>query len=414
MLASMLTREARRSGLASTLTPVGSLRRFAPDIGDVSLLGVTAPAQQPLLLDAFSRLPSVTAVLERHPSSITVSTARGAATLHVATPEHAGSAMVWHTGSRGHTGQLQLRARHRGLTFHGGMLKTGGTEVSAPTEDDFYHRLDLPYIAPELREGVDEIEAAERDALPGLVTDLHIRGDLHMHSTWSDGRDSIDDMVQAARDLGYEYMAMTDHSERAMAARTLTADGIARQRDEIEEVRQRHPGIHVLWGVEVDIMRDGSLDFDDRILSQFDIVLASLHDHGGQEPAILLDRYLAAVRHPLVSIITHPAHRSPAYSDGYDLDFDRLFTSAYESGTALEIDGAPGHLDMDGLLARRAVSAGVTVTIDSDCHRRDALARQMRFGLGTARRGWVEPQHVLNTRDIAAVKAFVAHKRGGS
>jgi DNA polymerase (family 10) len=160
-------------------------------------------------------------------------------------------------------------------------------------------------------------------------------------------------------------------------------------------------------------MRDGSLDFDDRILSQFDIVLASLHDHGGQDPTLLLDRYLAAVRHPLVNVITHPAHRSPAYSDGYDLDFDRLFGAAVDTGTALEIDGAPGHLDMDGLLARRAVTAGVTVTIDSDCHRREALARQMRFGVGTARRGWVEPQHVLNTRDVASVRAFIADKRGG-
>lgn len=412
MLASTLVREARRSGLASTLTPVGSLRRYAPDIGDVSLLGVTPPGQQPQLVDAFARLPSVTGVLERHPSSVTVSTARGAATLHVTTPDHAGSALVWHTGSRGHTGQLQARARHRGLTFHAGTLKSAGVAVPVATEDAFYHRLDLPYIAPELREGVDEIDAAERHALPALVSDLNVRGDLHMHSTWSDGRDSIDEMVQAARDIGYEYVAITDHSEHAMCSRSLAATEVSRQRDEIEQVRQRHPSIHVLWGVEVDIMRDGSLDFDDRTLAGFDIVLASLHDHGGQEPSLLLDRYLAAVRHPLVNIITHPAHRSPAYSDGYDLDFDRLFGAAVETGTALEIDGAPGHLDMDGLLARRAVAAGVTVTIDSDCHRREALARQMRFGIGTARRGWVEPQHVLNTRDVTAVRAFVERKRG--
>jgi DNA polymerase (family 10) len=413
MLASTLIREARRSGLASTLTPVGSLRRYAPGIGDVTLLGVTPPGQQPQLADAFARLPSVNGVLAWNSSSVTVSTARGDATLHLTTAEHAGAALVWHTGSRGHTGQLQARARHHGLTFHGGTLKRDGVAVPALTEDDVYERLALPYIAPELREGVDEIEAADRGAMPALVSDLDIRGDLHMHSTWSDGRDSIDEMVQAAQDLGYEYVAITDHSERAMAARTLNADEVAQQRDEVEAVREQHPSIQILWGVEVDIMRDGSLDFDDRILSQFDIVLASLHDHGGQDPTLLLDRYLAAVRHPLVNVITHPAHRSPAYSDGYDLDFDRLFGAAVDTGTALEIDGAPGHLDMDGLLARRAVTAGVTVTIDSDCHRREALARQMRFGVGTARRGWVEPQHVLNTRDVASVRAFIADKRGG-
>ncbi len=412
MLASTLIREARRSGLASTLTPAGSLRRYSPDIGDVSLLGVAPVAQQPQLIDAFARLPSVTGVLARNASGVSVATSRGDVTLHVTTPEHAGSALVWHTGSRGHTGQLQLRARHHGLTFHAGTLKRDGVVLPAPTEDDVYEHVALPYIAPELREGVDEIEAADRGALPALVSDLNIRGDLHMHSRWSDGRDSIDDMVQAAQDLGYEYVAITDHSERAMAARTLGADEVAQQREEVETVRQQHPSIQLLWGVEVDIMRDGSLDFEDRILSQFDIVLASLHDHGGQEPSVLLERYLSAVRHPLVNVITHPAHRSPAYSDGYDLDFDRLFAAALETGTALEIDGAPGHLDMDGMLARRAVSAGVTVTIDSDCHRREALARQMRFGLGTARRGWVEPRHVLNARDVESVRAFVARKRG--
>ena len=248
MLASTLVREARRSGLVSTLTPVGSLRRYSPDIGDVSLLGVAPLGEQPQLIDAFSRLPSVTGVLARHASAVSVATSRGDVTLHVTAPEHAGSALVWHTGSKGHTGQLQLRARHHGLTFHAGTLKRGGVVLPAPTEDDVYEHVALPYIAPELREGGDEIEAADRGALPALVTDLNIRGDLHMHSRWSDGRDSIDDMVQAAQDLGYEYVAITDHSERAMAARTLGADEVAQQREEVETVRQQHPSIQVLWG----------------------------------------------------------------------------------------------------------------------------------------------------------------------
>ncbi len=167
----------------------------------------------------------------------------------------------------------------------------------------------------------------------------------------------------------------------------------------------------MLHGIEVDIMRDGTLDFDDDVLDGFDIVLASLHDHAGQTGEELTGRYLSAIRHPLVNVITHPANRSPALWGGYDVDFDRLFAAAADNGTAMEIDGAPGHLDMDGLVARRAVAAGVTVTIDSDCHRAEALARQMRFGVGTARRGWVEPRHVLNARSVDAVRAFVAEKR---
>ena len=149
------------------------------------------------------------------------------------------------------------------------------------------------------------------------------------------------------------------------------------------------------------------------LLAGFDIVLASLHDHGGHEASRLTERYLRAIRHPLVNVITHPANRSPAVSEGYYVDFDRLFSAAAESGTALEIDGAPGHLDMDGTLARRAIAAGATVTIDSDCHRAEALARQMRFGIGTARRGWVERRHVVNTRSVNDVRGLISAKRGG-
>lgn len=160
-------------------------------------------------------------------------------------------------------------------------------------------------------------------------------------------------------------------------------------------------------------MGDGSLDFDDERLSGFDIVLASLHDDQGHDGARLTERYLRAIGNPLVNIITHPANRSPAVSPGYDIDFDRVFRAAVETGTALEIDGAPGHLDMDGALAKRAIAAGVTVVVDSDCHRAEALARQMQFGIGTARRGWVEPNHVLNTGGVDAVRQFVARKRAG-
>jgi DNA polymerase (family 10) len=232
-----------------------------------------------------------------------------------------------------------------------------------------------------------------------------------MHSTWSDGRDTIADMVSASKQIGYEYVAITDHSERAWSSRKLAAADIPRQREEIEQLRAQTRGIEILHGIEVDIMADGSLDFADDLLAGFDIVLASLHDHCGHDGERLTARYLRAIRHPLVNVITHPANRTPAQSEGYAVDFPRLFAAAAETGTAMEIDGAPGHLDMDGSVARQAVAAGVTLVVDSDCHRMDALGRQMRFGVGTARRGWIGPDSVLNTRDIAAVRAFVARKR---
>jgi DNA polymerase (family 10) len=407
-----MIREARRAGIAADAIPVGSLRRFAPAVGDVALLGVAPPPRHASVLDAFSRLPMVSAVLARDPSGLTLGTARGPVTLHLAAPEQAGAALVWHTGTRAHVAQLQSRGERLGLRFDDARLADGDDRAIACTsEQELYARFDLPYIAPELRSGDGEFEAADAGALPRLLSEYDIRGDLHTHSTWSDGRDTIADMVSAGRQLGYEYIAITDHSERAWASRTLAAAAIARQREEIEKVRSRARGIEVLHGVEVDIMPDGSLDFDDEALGRFDVVLASLHDHGGQDGPRLTERYLRAIRHPLVNVITHPANRTPGLSDGYPLDFDALFAAAVETGTALEIDGGPGHLDLDGALARRAVAAGVTLVVDSDSHRLDALARQMHFGVGTARRGWIEARHVLNTQSLAGVRAFIARKR---
>lgn len=413
LLASIVIREARRAGLPiEDLTPLGSLRRYAPDVGDVSLLAA-APAQwHGDVLDGFTRLPLVTSVEALMPTSVEVATDRGRVRLHLTTTDDAGAALVWHTGAHRHTQALQAHAARRGLTFRDGLLsRANGVLVAVPDEDELYRHLGLPFIAPELREGAGEVEAAERGRLPRLVTAGHIRGDLHMHSTWSDGRDSIQHMVLAAKQIGYEYVAITDHSEHAFASRKLLALEVPIQREEIDELRARISGIDILHGVEVDIMGDGSLDFDDALLTEFDIVLASLHDDQGHDGQQLTERYLKAIDHPFVNIITHPANRSPAMSPGYDIDFDQVFAAAAKTGTALEIDGAPGHLDMDGALARRAIAAGVTVVIDSDCHRADALARQMQFGVGTARRGWVEPGHVLNANGLDTVRAFIAKKR---
>jgi DNA polymerase (family 10) len=232
-----------------------------------------------------------------------------------------------------------------------------------------------------------------------------------MHTIYSDGRDTVATMVQAAAALGYEYIAITDHSARSAASRTVTVDALQRQRDEIAHIRERFPLLAILHGIEVDIMPDGRLDFDDKVLEPLDIVLASLHDQAGHDGARLTRRCLGAIRHPLVNVITHPTNRLVGRNPGYDLDFEAVYAAAVESGTALEIDGAPSHLDMDGEHARAAVGAGVTVTIDSDCHKSTLLDRQMRLGVGTARRGWVEARHVLNTRPVSEVRAFVAAKR---
>ena len=282
----------------------------------------------------------------------------------------------------------------------------------AATEPDVYRQAGLPFIPPEIRAGTDEIELARQGRVPALVAREDIRGDLHMHTTFSDGRDSLTEMVTACATLGYEYIAITDHSVGASASRTVTIDQLARQRDEIERLRERFPSLAILHGIEADILPDGRLDFPDAVLAGLDIVLASLHERDGQSGARLTDRCVAAIRHPLVTVITHPSNQLVGQREGYDLDYPRLYAAAAETGTALEIDGAPGHLDLDGEHAREAVAAGATVSIDSDCHRARSLERQMRLGVGTARRGWVEPRHVLNTRPMAEVRAFIDAKRG--
>jgi DNA polymerase (family 10) len=218
-------------------------------------------------------------------------------------------------------------------------------------------------------------------------------------------------MVEQSVALGYDYIALTDHSISSGAAGGLTPPLLRRQRREIDALRNRFPEIAILHGAEVDILPDGRLDFEDEVLAELDIVLASLHDAAGHDGGRLTERYLTAIRHPLVTIVTHPTNREIGRRCGYALDFPALFAAAAETGTALEVDGAPVHLDMDGVLVRQAVAAGVTVTIDSDAHGASRLDPHMQFGIGTARRGWVEARHVLNTRPLADVRAFVDRKR---
>jgi DNA polymerase (family 10) len=415
-LAGQAIREAHQAGLPfKDIIKVGGLRRCSPAVDGAALVAIVDDAHRDEVLSGFARLSLVRSVLGQTASHLRVSTDRGLLEVNASSPDKAGAALVWHTGTRRHAKWLQTRATAFGLTFIDGRLeRNGNAPPHVPDEETFYRLIDLPYIPPELRDGEDEIVAAERGQLPSLIDTRHIRGDLHMHSTWSDGRDSILQMARSARELGYEYIAMTDHSERSWASRKLLAVEVPLQRQEIETVRAQVPGIEILHGVEVDIMPDGSLDFDDDTLAGFDIVLASLHDPAGEDGAQLTQRYVQAMWHPLVTVITHPANRSPALSNGYELDFNRLFRAAVQTNTAMEIDGAPGHLDMDGRIARRAAAAGVTLVVSSDCHRAEALGRQMSFGVGTARRGWVTPEQVLNTRGIEGIREFIARKRGRS
>ena len=393
--------------------PVGSLRRGQDTVGDIEIVAATTrPADA---IAALLSAPDFSRVLHQTERRFYVLTDRMQVGVRLPAPDNAGAPLVYLTGSAGHFEALRAYAAASGwrLTADGLHGPDGALHPSA-TEEAIYATLGLPCIPPEIREGTDEIALASHGELPALLSRGDVRGDLHMHSLWSDGRDSIDTMVQACLALGYEYIAITDHSQSSAAIRNLTVDGVKKQADEIAGLRQRYPQIAILHGCEVDILPDGRLDFPDRVLERFDIVLASLHDSAGHSPDQLMKRYALAMHHPLVTLITHPTNRLVPGRRGYPLDYDRLFELAVEHRTAVEIDGAPSHLDLDGALARRAIAAGATVAVSSDCHRAEMLRTQMDLGIVTARRGWVEPRHVLNTRPLADVRAFIAAKRGST
>jgi DNA polymerase (family X) len=409
-LAEPLLRRLRALPGFDSAVPVGSLRRGQDLIGDLEMI---APSTDPAAsLAEIVRFPEVERIRYRGSRRIYLVTEGVQVGVRLPPPAAAGSSLLHLTGSPLHLDRLYRLASDRGFVFDAdGMHALGGGPVVASTEEEMYHALGLPFIAPELRSGEDEIDAGARGELPTLVSRSDIRGDLHMHTHWSDGRDSIEAMVRGCIALGYDYLAITDHSPHSAASRNLSIADVPRQAAEIAAIRERYPQITILHGCEVDILPDGHLDFPERVLREFDVVLASLHESAGHSPDRLLRRYAAAMEHPLVSIVTHPMNRPGPTRRGYDLDVDRLFELAVETQTVLEIDGAPSHLDLESSLARRAIRGGVLLAIDSDAHRPEMLERHMTLGLLTARRGWVEARHVLNTRSLSEVQAVLAAKR---
>jgi DNA polymerase (family 10) len=390
----------------------GSLRRGQETIGDIELVAATTdPAH---VFASVLETVDVVRVLHRSDKRLYILTDGVQIGIRCPPPSEAGAVLLHLTGSHAHVSQLRERAVRRQWSLEpDGLIRGQGQPPIGTNEVDIYNALDLLWVPAEIRTGDEELTVAETGTLPTLITSADIRGDLHMHTKYSDGHDTLEAMVQGAVALRYEYIAITDHSPHSAATRNLSVDDVRRQADEIAALRERYPQLTILHGCEVDILRDGRLDFADKILERFDIVLASLHERANHGPEQLLRRYLDAMRHPLVTLITHPSNRMVPHRAGYPLDYDQLFAAAVETGTVVEVDGAPSHLDLDGALARRAMLAGALIAVNSDSHRADALERQMELGLKTARRGWLEARHVMNTRPIREIRSLIAGKRRG-
>ncbi len=429
-----LIAELRDAPGLRTIEPAGSFRRRRETIGDLDLLAETS--EPATLIDRLTRLGSVDLVVNRGRHKAAVRLLRGPqADLMVMPPGEAGTYLIHFNGSKAHNVRLRARARDRGWSLsEKGFQRIGddGEPLSGPaaelrtfaTEAEAYAFLELPFMEPELREDRGEIEAALAGTLPHLIELSDLRGDLHSHSDWSDGVHSIERMADAARRRGHAYQVLTDHSQSLAIARGLSPERTAAQRRIVAELNERYAreeaagisppatpreGFRLLHGCELEIRADGQLDFPDELLASFDLVVASLHVARRQSRRELTARVLGAIRNPNVDVIAHPAGRMIQTRDDLDLDWDAVYSEAAGTGTALEMNGSDHRLDLSDERARAALAAGCLLTIDSDAHRIEELDF-LGWGIAQARRAWVEPARVLNTRSRSDLLDWVGAK----
>ncbi len=385
-------------GLASVrrYAVAGSYRRHRETVGDLDI--VVEAADRAEVNEAIAVLDNVTEVIHRGSEKISVRLESGLRVdFRYIAKESFGAALLYFTGSQAHTVALRRRAKDRGWKLNEYALAKGSNRLAATTEQAVYHRLDLAWIPPELREARGEIEAAEAGDLPDLVSSGDIRGDLHAHTDASDGRNSIREMAEAAQERGLDYLAITDHSPNVSVTRGLDAEAVMRHAGAIRRQDGRMEGFRLFAGVEVDILESGELDIDTETLGRLDWVVASIHSHFGQDRKTVTGRLLRAIRSGVVHCIGHPTGRRIGKRDGLDFDREAVFRACAENRVALEIDAQPDRLDLPDIYCREARDAGVLVSIATDAHNTASL-RRMADGVAVARRGWLKAKDILNTR----------------
>jgi DNA polymerase (family 10) len=394
---------------AADLTHAGSVRRQEPTVGDIDILCTSADPNA--VIAAFTRWEQAEAVLAEGETKASIWLSGGLQIdLRVLPAQLYGNLLQHFTGSREHNIQLRELAVRKNLRVseNGIVDLTDGTLTTCRTEEEVYAKLGLPYIPPELRLGIGEIEAARAGTLPAVVEVGDLRGDFHMHCTWSDGRNTLEAMVAAAAARGYAYHSVSDHSW-GRSGMGLSPQDLRAQRERLRAIGDTF-GVRTLRSSEVDILPDGTLDFDDAVLADLEIVVASVHSALGISRDDMTRRLIRACENPYVNIIGHPTGRNVETFAGYEFDYDAVFAAAARTGTALEIDGQPNRLDLPSPLARRAREFGVIFACDSDAHDSDQLAN-VAYAVGQARRAWLTSSDILNTRDLAGVLAFVNAKR---
>jgi len=388
----------------------GSLRRMKETVKDIDIL--TISDNPPEVVEAFTSLRPEKDVLASGGTKGSVILQEGIqADLRVVGPESYGAALLYFSGSKAHNVRLRGLAQKKGLKINEYGVFRGDEMVAGETEAQIYRTLGLPFIPPELREDRGEIEAAMEGRLPDLIDLADIRGDLHTHTMWSDGKARIAEMADAAEALGYEYIGITDHSPSQTIARGLPIERLLEKKKELADEAGRRNNIKVLMGTEVDIKMDGTLDYPDEILKELDVVVASVHSGFKMDRETMTNRIISAIKNPYVHAIGHPTGRLIGEREPYDVDIDLVIEAAAAHGKALEVNGSYPRLDLNDLHVRKAVDAGVKIIISTDAHSTAQLLF-MRYGVGTARRGWARKKDVLNALPFWELYEWLKSGRG--
>jgi len=402
-----------------SVTPAGSLRRGKETVGDLDLLvtlaeGFTSQKHVDSLAEHILRFPDIDQKLAHGENKVSFTLTNGLQVdVRLLEKENFGAALMYFTGSKEHNVALRGRANDIGLTLNEYALATlkGEKRVAGRTEEEIYARLKLDFVPPELRENTGEIMAAEQHKLPHLLMLKDIKGDLQMHSTASDGKNSIEEMAEAARKLGHEYIAITDHSKAVTVANGLDEKRAAAHIKKIHSLSEKELGIRVLAGAEVDILKDGELDYSDEILTQLDVVVCSVHSYFNLDREEMTGRILAAIENPYTQIIAHPTGRLLLRRDPFDYNMEKVLDVCAKHGVAMECNSYPDRLDLKDVYLRMCKERGVKVVISTDAHSTTNLAF-IRYGVTMARRGWLEKKNVINTLPCSEFLAALRPKPG--
>jgi DNA polymerase (family 10) len=361
------------------------------------------------VMDFFTRLPEVSSVLARGKTKSSVALKQGLnSDLRVLEEKSYGAGLMYFTGSKEHNIALRRIAIKRGykLSEYGLFAVKTGKFVAGKTEKEIYKKLGMDYIEPELRENTGEIEAAQKRGLPKIIPYNSIKGDFHMHTSWTDGQYSTEDMLKQAIKMSYDYIAITDHSKSTTIASGLNEKKLLKHLKEIETLDKKYPEIKILKGAEVDIRPDGSLDYSDKMLKQLDVVVAAVHSRFKTKKDEMTKRFLKAIENPHVTLLAHPTGRLINQRNPYELDFEKILEAAKSNGVFLEINAHPSRLDLNDAHIKLAIEQGVKLAIGTDSHSTDHL-RFMEFGVAQARRGWAEAKNIINTFSLKRLEGVL-------